>query len=72
MEDTRSVISWQGIQELLLGNILSVDEVISMIDSIQADDLLRVAQKLLVSEGLNLAVVGPADDKQHLEGLLHL
>ena len=72
MEDTRSVISWQGIQELLLGNILSVDEVISMIDSIQADDLLRVAQKLLVSEGLNLAVVGPADDKQHLEELLHL
>ena len=72
MEDTRSVAGWQGIQELLLRKILSVDEVISIIDSIKADDLLRVAQKLLVNEGLNFAVVGPVKDKPDLEGLLQL
>src|SRR4030042_787744 len=35
MEDTRSVAGWLGGQELLLGDILSVDQVVSIIDSIQ-------------------------------------
>lgn len=71
MEDTRSVAGWLGAQELLLGEILTVDQVISLIDSIQADDLLRVAQGLLTGEKLNLAVVGPVEDG-NLEGLLRL
>jgi predicted Zn-dependent peptidase len=72
MEDTRSVVSWHGIQELLLGKVLSVDEVVSMIDSIQLEDLMRVAEKHIVNEGLNLAVVGPANDAHHINELLHL
>ena len=70
MEDTRSVISWHGIQELLLGEVLSVDEVVSMIDSIQLEDLMRVAERHIVNEGLNLAVVGP-DDAHHIDEVLH-
>jgi len=71
MEDTRTVAGWLGGQELLLEEILSVDQVVSIIDSIRSSDLLRVAQELLVGEKLNLAVVGPVEDKQ-LEGLLQL
>jgi predicted Zn-dependent peptidase len=71
MEDTRSVISWHGIQELLLGKVLSVDEVVSMIDSIQLDDLMRVAERHIVNEGLNLAVVGPTNDAHHIDDLFH-
>jgi len=71
MEDTRTVAGWLGGQELLLDEILSVDQVVSIIDAIQSSDLLRVAQELLVGEKLNLAVVGPVEDKQ-LEGLLQL
>lgn len=70
MEDTRSVAGWLGAQELLLGEILTVDQVVSIIDSIRADDLLRVAQELFTANKLNLAVVGPVEQKQ-LEGLLH-
>lgn len=71
MEDTRSVAGWLGGQELLLGEILNVDEIVSIIDSIEGDDLLRVARKLFITDKLNLAVVGPMEEKQ-LEGLLHL
>jgi len=71
MEDTRSVAGWLGGQELLLGKILTVDELVSIVDSIQADDLLRVAQQLLIADKLNLAVVGPVKDKR-LEELLQL
>ena len=71
MEDTRSVIGWLGGQELLLGKILSIDDVVSIVDSIQADDLLRVAHQLLIAKKLNLAVVGPVEEK-HLEELLQV
>lgn len=71
MEDTRSVIGWLGGQELLLGKILTVDDVVSIVDSIQADDLLRVAHQLLIAKKLNLAVVGPVEEK-HLEELLQV
>jgi len=70
MEDTRSVAGWLGAQELLLGEILTVDQLISIIDSTRADDLLRVAHELFTADKLNLAVVGPVEEKQ-LEGLLH-
>ncbi len=72
MEDTRSVAGWLGAQELLLGKIFTIDEVVSIIDSIQASDLVRVAENLLVSERLNLAIVGPVPDEQHIRELLHL
>lgn len=63
MEDTHSVSGWLGAQELLLGKIRTVDQAISMIDSIKADDLLRVAREILIGDKLNLAVVGPVKDK---------
>lgn len=71
MEDTHNMTGWLGGQELLMGNILSVDQVVSIIDSIQIDDLFRVAQSLLMGKRLNLAIVGPVEDK-NLDGLLRL
>jgi len=71
MEDTHNVAGWMGGQELLLGNILSIDQIVSKIDSIQVDDLYRVAQSLLIGDRLNLAIVGPVDDG-NLEELLQL
>jgi predicted Zn-dependent peptidase len=71
MEDTHHVAGWMGGQELLLGDILSVDQITSVIDSICINDLYRVAQSLLIGEKLNLAVVGPVENG-NLEGLLRL
>jgi predicted Zn-dependent peptidase len=63
MEDTRSVVGWLGGQELLLGCILTVDEVVSKIDAVQVDDVVRVARELLLPEKVKLAVVGPVNEK---------
>jgi len=71
MEDTYSMAGWLGGQELLQGKILTVDEVNSLIDAIQPDTLQRLAQQLLTTEKLSLAIVGPADGKG-LEKLLQL
>ena len=72
MEDTRSVAGWLGGQELLLGKVLTVDEVISIIDSIQTSNIKQVAQSILLNEKLNLAVVGPVAEEDKVEGLLQL
>ena len=52
MEDSRSVAGWGGGQEVLTDRILSVDEVVSIIDAITAEQVAAVAQTgQVVSDG---------------------
>ncbi len=72
MEDSRSVAGWTGGQEVLTGRILSVDQVISILDAITAEEISQLAQELLVGSRLRLAVVGPATGEDNLEALRKL
>ena len=72
MEDSRNVAGWMGGQEILTRRILSLDEVVSIIDAITAEELQQLAQELLVSGQLRLAVVGPIAEDKSLEELLKL
>jgi predicted Zn-dependent peptidase len=72
MEDTRAVADWLGAQELIAGRIRTVDEVAARIDAVTADDLQRVARRLIVADQLNLAVVGPFEDESAFLPLLRL
>ncbi len=70
MEDSRSVASWTGTQEVLMKKILTVEEVIAKVDAITAEELQKVATEYLVGEKLHLAAVGPIDLDKNWEGLL--
>jgi len=72
MEDSRSVAGWVGGQEILTGRILSVEQVVSIIDAITAEELRQLAQELLIGSHLRLAVVGPVANDEPLEKLLKL
>ncbi|OGO60435.1 MAG: hypothetical protein A2Z36_01690 [Chloroflexi bacterium RBG_19FT_COMBO_48_23] len=72
LESSRNVAAWLGVQELLLNHILTTDEVISMVEAVTTEDLKRVAQQLLTSEKLNLAIVGPVKDEDRMARLLKL
>jgi len=72
MEDSRNVAGWVGGQEILTERILSVDQVVSIIDAITADELKQLARELLVGSRLRLAVVGRVAKDEPLEGLLKL
>ncbi len=72
MEDSRAVAGWIGAQEILTRRILSVDEVVSIIDAITIEELSQLAQELLIGSQLRLAVVGPVTKYKHLEELLKL
>ncbi len=61
-EDTQSVALWYGSQEILLQQILDIDDVVSIVDAITADQLQEVAQEILTDDGINLAVTGPVKE----------
>ncbi len=70
MEDSRNVAGWMGGQELLMGRILNLDDVVAIIDAITAQELQQLARELLVGSQLRLAVVGPLAGDEPLEELL--
>ena len=72
MEDTRAVSAWAGSHELLLGHPPEVDEVVERFNNIGPEDILRVANDILVTEKLNLAVLGPIRGTSRLQRLLSL
>lgn len=62
LEDTQSAAMWYGYQQLLNGTILSVEEVRSRIDAVTSDDVAVVAEDLLSTPHLSVAVVGPVEE----------
>jgi len=72
MEDSHAVAGWIGGQETLTGKILTDEEVVKIIDSITAADIQNVANSLLNTDVLRLAVVGPVTDGEKLEKLLKI
>jgi len=70
LEDTRMVAGWLGAQELLLGRVLTVDEVLARIEAVTVDDIRRIAGELLAPQRGVLAAVGPFEDDSVFAGLL--
>ncbi|HLG12654.1 MAG TPA: pitrilysin family protein [Dehalococcoidia bacterium] len=72
LEDTRAVSGWLGGQEMLMGEILSPEDVVERLDRVTPDDMTRVARDLLRTDKLNLAVVGPHRSEKRFRPLLTL
>ena len=72
MEDTRAVASWMGQSEMLLGRIVDVDDVIEQVNAVTTDEVRRLANDVLVTERLNIAVVGPCRGHRRIERMLRL
>lgn len=67
LEDTLAVASWFGRQAAMRERIQTAEEVIERIDAVTAEDLHRVAQRLVRPEGARLAVVGPQSEHEVAE-----
>lgn len=72
LEDSRSVASWIGGQELTYGEIKTPEEVMELIDAVRADDMLALARELFRDELLSLVIIGPYDDPERFQALLKL
>src|SRR3989449_6104988 len=58
LETTNGVASWLGYQELLLGEIKTIEEEVALVDAVSAADIRRVAGEIM-SGPIPMAVVGP-------------
>lgn len=70
LEDSKSVAGLFGQSELLEKKIKTPEEIMEKIDKVSLDDLERVAKDIFKREKLNLAVIGPFEDKDKFEKLL--
>jgi predicted Zn-dependent peptidase len=64
LDSSDSQASFYGIQELLEKNILTPEEKFKKIDEISVDDIKNIAEDIFVSEKLNLAIIGPFEEKE--------
>jgi len=70
MEDTRAVSGWMGSQELLFGQVRTVEEVVEAVEAVTEDDVRQLARELLMPERIVSAVIGPhRSEKRFLAAL---
>jgi predicted Zn-dependent peptidase len=72
MEDSRNVAGWLGGQEMLTNHIITLDEIIKIIDSVTPERIRKIARELIITEKLRLSVVGPISDAKPLQKLLQI
>lgn len=70
LESSDEVASFLTNQEVRKGKILTVQEIFEKIDAVSVDDVLRVAKDIFKKENLNLAVIGPHDEKEKMTKIL--
>jgi predicted Zn-dependent peptidase len=58
LETTNGVAFWLTYQELLLGQIKTIEEEIALVDAVSAADVKRVAEEVF-SAPVQMAVIGP-------------
>ncbi len=68
MEDTGSRMSRLGKGELMHGEVLEVDDLLSRIDAVTLDDVREVAADVL-TRPLSLGVIGPYGDRDFSEAI---
>jgi predicted Zn-dependent peptidase len=72
LEDSKSVASWVGSQELTYGEIRTPEEVMAKIEAVTAAEVKELAEELFQTERMNLAVIGPYGDEKPFADLLKL
>ncbi len=70
LEDSQEVAQLFGLRELLEKRILTVAEIISLIERVTDEDIIRVAARLFQTEKLNLSVIGPYESQDRFLKLL--
>ncbi len=70
LETSDDLASYYGQQELFFRKMITPKELIKKIEAVTAKDILNVAQDIMHNNSLNLAVIGPFEDKAQFEKIL--
>ncbi len=64
LETTDELASFYGVGEILTQKILNPLEIINKIKKISASEIMEVANKIFISQNINLAIIGPYKNKK--------
>jgi predicted Zn-dependent peptidase len=70
LENPQGLLLFGLRREVLEGGVTEPEEVMAAIDAVTAEDVHRVAQEIIGSQGPNLALIGPFDDAERFQQLL--
>jgi predicted Zn-dependent peptidase len=62
LETSNSRMHRMGSSELILGEVVSLDELVGRVEAVTKDDISRVVERLFAAGPRTLAVVGPVDE----------
>jgi predicted Zn-dependent peptidase len=62
LETSSSRMHRMGSSELILGEVVSLDELVGRVEAVTTDDMSRVVDRLVAGGPRTLAVVGPVDE----------
>jgi len=72
LERSNDIAFFYGMQEVLENKILTPKQIYEKIDKITSEDILRVAKDIFNPSKLNLALIGPFNNKGKFEKLLEI
>jgi predicted Zn-dependent peptidase len=74
LDSSDNLASFYASQELLENKILTAEEKFKKIDEVSVDDIKNVAEDVFIHEKLNLAIIGPVEekDKEKLQSILKI
>jgi predicted Zn-dependent peptidase len=70
LESSDDIAGYLAGQELMKKKIETPEEILKQVDKVTATDIMRVAKENFVNDKLNLAVIGPIEDKGFLEKII--
>jgi predicted Zn-dependent peptidase len=65
-----ALTQWTGENLVTMGEIEGIDEVVSNLAAVTADDVQRVARRLFTRDNVAMSLVGPGADARLLEKTL--
>ena len=71
-ESSDAIAAHHGLNLLLRGKVVPVSETVAAIRAVTAEDIRRIARKIIREETLNLAAIGPNLKEAHFRKLLRL
>jgi len=72
MESSYNQAAYFAEQELLLEKTKTPEEELKEIEKVKKNDIIKLAEKIIRPEKLNLAVIGPFEKKEAFERILNL
>ncbi|HOI59735.1 MAG TPA: pitrilysin family protein [Candidatus Pacearchaeota archaeon] len=70
IESSNAKANFYGIQELLKGEIKEINDLFKEIDKVTVEDIMRVSNDVFTFEKLNLAIIGPFENKDKFKKIL--